>query len=112
VCEPIVRVRIETPADTVGAVLAAVGRLGGVLEPPSLLGDLSTIETVIPAARATDLQRQLPELTGGEGVLDSDFCGYQPVTGAPSSRPRTTANPLNRQEYMMHLARRTSSSTS
>jgi ribosomal protection tetracycline resistance protein len=86
VCEPIVRVRIETPAETVGAVLAAVARLGGVVEPLSLQGDLSTIETVMPATRADELQRQLPALTGGEGVLDSDFCGYQPVTGAAPSR--------------------------
>jgi len=108
VCEPIVRVSIETPAETVGAVLASVGRLGGVLEPLALLGDLSRIETVMPAARAHDLHRQLPALTGGEGVLDSDFDGYQPVGGAAPCRPRTTANPLNRQEYMMHLARRAS----
>ena len=39
------------------------------------------IETVLPAARAQDLQRQLPGLTGGEGVLDSSFAGYQPVSG-------------------------------
>jgi ribosomal protection tetracycline resistance protein len=83
VCEPIVQVSIETPTDTVGAVLASVARLGGVLEPPSLLGDLSTIETVMPAVRARDLERQLPALTGGEGVLDSDFCGYQQVSGTP-----------------------------
>jgi ribosomal protection tetracycline resistance protein len=86
VCEPIVRVRIETPAETVGAVLAAVGRLGGVVEPLSLQGDLSRIETVMPATRADELQRQLPALSGGEGVLESDFDGYQPVTGAAPSR--------------------------
>jgi ribosomal protection tetracycline resistance protein len=96
VCEPIVRVSIETPAETVGAVLASVARLGGVLEPLSLLGDLSTIETVMPAVRAHDLQRQLPALTGGEGVLESDFDGYQPVSGAAPTRRRTTPNPRDR----------------
>jgi ribosomal protection tetracycline resistance protein len=111
VCEPIVRVSLETPAATVGAVLAAVARLGGVLEPPSLLGDLSTIETVMPAARADDLQRQLPALTRGEGVLESDFGGYQPVSGTAPIRRRATADPLNRQEYLMHLARRATRST-
>ncbi len=111
VCEPIVRVTIETPSETVGALLASVARLGGVLEPLSLLGDLSTIETVMPAARADDLQRQLSALTGGEGVLESDFVGYQPVSGTAPTRRRTTADPLNRAEYMMHLARRASSRT-
>jgi len=93
VCEPIVRVSIETPSDTVGAVLASVARLGGVLEPLSLLGDLSTIETVMPATRAHDLQRQLPALTGGEGVLESDFHGYQPVSGTASIRRRSAQPP-------------------
>jgi ribosomal protection tetracycline resistance protein len=44
------------------------------------------IETVLPAARAQDLQQQLPGLTGGEGVLDSSFAGYQPVSGDQPSR--------------------------
>jgi ribosomal protection tetracycline resistance protein len=55
-----------------------------------------------------DLQRELSRLTGGEGVLESSFGGYQPVSGDQPTRPRTTANPLNLDEYMMHLARRVS----
>jgi ribosomal protection tetracycline resistance protein len=106
VCEPIVRVSVEAPADAVGPVLAAAARLGGVLEPLSLLGGLSRVEAVLPAARAHDLQRQLPGLTGGEGMLESSFCGYQPVSGAAPTRRRTTANPLSRPEYLMQLARR------
>jgi ribosomal protection tetracycline resistance protein len=112
VCEPIVQVSIETPADAVGAVLASVARLGGVLKPPSLRGDLSTIETVMPAARSDELQRQLPALTGGEGVLESTFAGYQPVVGEQPTRRRTTPNPLNLGEYTMHLAGRATRTTS
>jgi len=111
VCEPIVRVSIETPSDAAGAVLAAVARLGGVVGPLSLTGDLSTIETVMPAARAHDLQRQLPALTGGEGVLESNFGGYQRVSGTAPTRRRTTANPLDHQEYILHLARRATRAT-
>jgi ribosomal protection tetracycline resistance protein len=40
----------------------------------------------LPAVRAQDLQRQLPELTGGEGVLDSTFAGYRPVSGNQPTR--------------------------
>jgi ribosomal protection tetracycline resistance protein len=106
VCEPIVQVSVEIPTNTIGAVMAALARLGAAIETPSLEGKLSMIETVLPAARADDLQRQLPGLTGGEGVLDSSFAGYQPVSGASPTRRRTTANPLNRAEYMFQLARR------
>jgi ribosomal protection tetracycline resistance protein len=106
VCEPIVRVSLEIPADTIGAVMPALAQLGAAIKTPSLQGKLCTIETILPAARAHDLQRQLPRLTGGEGVLESGFAGYQPVSGDQPTRRRTTANPLNLDEYMMHLARR------
>jgi ribosomal protection tetracycline resistance protein len=106
VCEPIVRAGLEIPTDTIGAVMPALVRLGAAVETPSLQGKLSTIELVLPATRANDLQRQLPRLTGGEGVLESGFAGYQPVRGDQPTRRRTTPNPLNLGEYVMHLARR------
>jgi ribosomal protection tetracycline resistance protein len=86
VCEPIVRANVEIPASAIGAVMAALARLDAAVETPSLKGTLSMIETVLPAARAQDLQQQLPGLTGGEGVLDSSFAGYEPVSGDQPSR--------------------------
>jgi ribosomal protection tetracycline resistance protein len=79
VCEPVVRVRIEAPTGSVGATLAAIGRLGGVPGAPLLEGELTTVETTLSAGRAQDLQRELAGLTGGEGVLESEFAGYRPI---------------------------------
>ena len=42
---------------------------------------------------------------GGEGVLDSSFAGYQPVSGTAPTRRRTTANPLKLEEYMTQFSR-------
>jgi len=92
VCEPVVRARLEIPTTTIGAVLAVLARLGAVAQTPSLQGELATIETVLPAARVQHLQRQLPALTAGEGVLESDFGGYKAVSGAPPTRRRMTAS--------------------
>jgi len=103
VCEPIMRVGIEVPTDTVGVVLAAVVRLGGVVDMPSPRGSLSVIETLLPVARVQHLTRELPGLTGGMGVVETSFGGYQPVGGPPPIRQRTMANPLNREEYMMEV---------
>jgi ribosomal protection tetracycline resistance protein len=91
VCEPVVRAVLEVPTDTVGAVLPALARLGAAVTTPSPEGDVSTIEGVLPAARVDELQRQLPRLTRGEGVLDSSFAGYQPVSGDFPIRRRTSA---------------------
>lgn len=60
----------------------------------------------LPAGQARELQRQLAGLTRGEGVLESSFDSYEPVVGEPPTRPRTTPNPLNLDEYMAHLAGR------
>jgi len=92
VCEPMIRVSMEIPAGAVGAVLAAVARLGGTAGTPSPRGDLALLETLLPAARAQDLQRQLPGLTSGEGVAETSFGGYQPVSGPPPDRRRTGRN--------------------
>ena len=92
VCEPVLRVRLEMPTTTIGAILAVLARLGAVAQTPSLQGELATIETVLPAARVQHLQRQLPALTAGEGVLESDFGGYKAVSGAPPTRRRMTAS--------------------
>ena len=50
-----------------------------------------------------DLQARLPDLTRGEGVLESSFAGYRPVEGAPPSRPRTDHNPLDRTDYLRRV---------
>ena len=81
-CEPTVRVTLEVPTRVVGAVLPALSRLGAAVEPPSPRGELSTIVATMPVTGADELQRQLAGLTGGEGVLESTFAGYQPVTSA------------------------------
>jgi ribosomal protection tetracycline resistance protein len=106
VCEPVVRVRVEVPAESVGAVLAAVGQLGAPAEMDSLRGDLATVDTVLSILAAQDLQRQLSSLTSGEGVLETTFLGYEPVSGDPPTRRRKTVNALNREEYMLHVVSR------
>jgi ribosomal protection tetracycline resistance protein len=105
VCEPVLRVSLELPTETIGAALAALARLGAGAQAPSLNGELATIETVLSAARVRDLQRQLAALTAGEGVLMSDFAGYQPVSGTFPVRPRSGSNPLDREEYLRSVAR-------
>ncbi len=107
VCEPMLRLRIELPPHAVGAVLAAVAQLGGVVEPPAVAQEVARLDAVLPAARATDLQRRLAGVTGGEGVSEATFEGYQPVAADPPSRRRRTPSPLDLNGYLAHLAGQT-----
>jgi len=83
VCEPMIQVGLEIPAETTGSVLAAVARLGGSAGTAVLRADLAAVRTLLPAARAQDLQRQLPGLTSGEGVAETSFGGYRPLATQP-----------------------------
>jgi ribosomal protection tetracycline resistance protein len=82
VCQPMARVRLELPAPRMGDVLSALGRLGAATEMPLLDAELSVVAAVLPSAQVRSLQEQLPGLTGGEGVLDAGFGGYEPVHGS------------------------------
>jgi ribosomal protection tetracycline resistance protein len=106
VCEPIHRCHIEVPADTLGALLPALGRLGTVPDAIEGHGSSVRLEGMIPAGRVHELQTQLPGLTRGEGLLESAFAEYLPVRGTVPTRSRTDANPLNRKEYLRHVVGR------
>jgi ribosomal protection tetracycline resistance protein len=82
VCEPILRIRVEIPVASLGAVMAAARRLDATLEQPTARDDTATLEGELPAVRLSSLQRQLPGLTRGEGVLESSFSGYRPAVSA------------------------------
>jgi ribosomal protection tetracycline resistance protein len=86
VCEPMFRVRVETPTPAVGPVLAAAARLGGAVEPVETGDELSVVSATMATARVRELRRRIADLTGGEGVVESDFAGYRPVTGEPPRR--------------------------
>ncbi|MBD0328963.1 MAG: TetM/TetW/TetO/TetS family tetracycline resistance ribosomal protection protein [Thermoleophilia bacterium] len=106
VCEPVVRARLELPTAGIGAVMAMLTRLGAAVETPSPRGSVCSVEAVLPAVRVRDVQRQLAGASRGEGALEFDFAGYLPVAGDQPTRRRTTPNPLDREEYLLHLARR------
>jgi ribosomal protection tetracycline resistance protein len=99
VCEPVARLELGVPLQAIGSVLAAVSRLGGVGEAL----DAERAVARLPADRVRDLQRQLPGLTSGEGVLEAHPGGYRRVQGDPPVRPRTKPSPLNRKEYLRSL---------
>jgi ribosomal protection tetracycline resistance protein len=81
VCQPMARVRVEAPAGRTGDILSALARLGAAAPTPVLDGEVSVVTALLPSAQVRSLQEQLPGLTGGEGVLDSSFGGYEPVHG-------------------------------
>ena len=110
VYEPIHAFQVELPADTLAAVLPALGQLRAVPLATTVRGAVCVVDGEVPAARVHELQQLLPALTRGEGVLDSAFERYEAVRGPAPSRPRTDHNPLDRKEYLLRVVRRTGAS--
>jgi ribosomal protection tetracycline resistance protein len=106
VYEPIHRFHLEFPPDVLGRLLPALARLQAVAPTPALHGSSCTLEGDIPAARVHELRLELPALTRGEGVLESAFDRYRPVSGTIPTRPRSDHSPLNREEYLLRVAGR------
>ncbi|AKJ08989.1 GTP-binding protein [Streptomyces incarnatus] len=105
--EPVHRFRLQAPADTLGALLPVLARLGAVPETAGAPGAVCVLQGTVPAARVHELEQRLPGLTRGEGELETAFDHYAPVTHGPvPERPRTDHNPLNRKEYLLDMARR------
>jgi ribosomal protection tetracycline resistance protein len=104
VCEPILDFRLEFPADVLSPMMAVLRELHAQPGPPVMRGSTCTIKGVIRAARQHDLQARLPDTTRGEGILEFTFAGYLPAEGPPPSRPRTDRSPLNRTDYLRHIA--------
>ena len=96
VCEPVLRVTVEVPAPDAVAVVRLVTRWGAELVAQTAIGDLARLEVRLVATRLHDLQRQLPDLTGGEGTLEPGFDGYQPVHGRPPLRANACRNEQDR----------------
>ncbi len=86
VCQPMARARLELPAPRLGDVLSALARLGAATEMPLPGAELVAVTALLPSAQVRTLQEQLPGLTGGEGVLDTSFGGYEPVRGSFPAR--------------------------
>jgi len=108
VCEPIQHFRLDAPADTLGPLLPGLARLRAVPQVQLTHGTTSVLEGDIPAARVHELRQRLPALTRGEGIVETAFDRYEPVTGTIPTRPRSDDNPLNRHEYLKRVERRAS----
>lgn len=107
VCEPLVDLSLEVPASTAHGVLAALGRLGGRVTGQVTANELTRASAVLPAAGVASLQRQLPGLSMGEGILEQRPDGYQPVGGEhPPRRERSHPSPLDRDAWLAWLTGR------
>ena len=106
VCEPLHRFRLEAPSALLGTILPFLASFRAVPGSTTVADETAVLEGMVPAARVHALGRRIPGLTGGEGVLESAFDHFAPVSGGEvPERARWDANPLDRKEYLMRVQR-------
>ena len=80
-CEPIDRLTIDVPEESVGAVMGTIGSRKGDLVSMSNIGSRIRLEFLIPARGLFGYKNQFLTDTRGEGVMSSVFDSYQPYKG-------------------------------
>lgn len=80
-CEPIDRLTIDVPEESVGAVMGTIGSRKGDLVSMTNIGSRIRLEFLIPARGLFGYKNQFLTDTRGEGVMSSVFDSYQPYKG-------------------------------
>lgn len=101
VYEPMNRFELDIPPAILAQVIQALAAAEASLtSPPIPSAGTVRLKGLIPARCTFVFERQVPDLTGGEGAFVAEFGEYRVVQGVPPSRQRTDNNPLDRQEYL------------
>jgi elongation factor G len=80
VLEPIVKVEISTPSESIGDVTSDLStRRGRISGQDTLPGGRAQISALVPLAELQDYLSRLKAITGGEGTYTMDLSHYDPV---------------------------------
>jgi ribosomal protection tetracycline resistance protein len=90
VYEPVARLKVDMPSASGPGVGKLLGHLMARVDGQFSTPTTTTISARVPAANVAEIKQRLPGLTAGQGVLEIDFGGYEPVIGPPPERRRST----------------------
>jgi ribosomal protection tetracycline resistance protein len=89
VYEPMTRLKVDVPVPSGPGVGKLLGQLMARVDGQFSTATTTTISARVPAANVAEIKQRLPGLTAGQGVLEIDFGGYEPVIGPPPERRRS-----------------------
>ena len=80
-CEPIERLVVDVPAESVGSVIEKLGQRKADMVEMTPVGDRMKVEFLVPARGLFGYRNEFLTDTKGEGVMSSVFNSYQPYKG-------------------------------
>ncbi|RAX40025.1 elongation factor G [Rhizobium tropici] len=102
-CEPIEHFHIEIPATALTGAHSLLAKSGASVKKSLIDGGLARLEGIVASSMIQAIQRQLPGLSGGAGVLDHAFDHYAPLSGPHRVRERSATNPFDRADYLRRV---------
>ena len=85
-CEPVERLVVDVPSDSVGAVIEKIGARKGDLLEMTPVGDRMKLEFLVPSRGLFGYRNEFLTDTKGEGIMASVFDSYAPYKGDISRR--------------------------
>ena len=80
-CEPVERLVVDVPSDSVGAVIEKIGARKGDLLEMTPVGDRMKLEFLVPSRGLFGYRNEFLTDTKGEGIMASVFDSYAPMRG-------------------------------
>ena len=80
-CEPVERLVVDVPSDSVGAVIEKIGARKGDLLEMTPVGDRMKLEFLVPSRSLFGYRNEFLTDTKGEGIMASVFDSYAPMKG-------------------------------
>lgn len=102
VLEPLLNMRISAPTNLSGKIINEITRMGGEYDSPVIMGDTTTIESIVPAAQSMEFPVKLASMSSGKAVVNTSFHGYRECRdGKEHISPRRGVNPLDRSKWIL-----------
>ena len=90
-CEPVERLVVDVPGDSVGSVMQSMGQRKGEMVSMHPIGTRTRLEFLVPARGLFGYRGEFMTDTKGEGIMNSVFDSYKPYFG---DIPRRTVGSL------------------
>ena len=100
--EPVLKIRVNAPAELAGRIINEISRLGGEYDSPVIRGDIVSLEALVSAAQSMELPVRLASMSSGKAVYSAQFHGYRECRdGQIHENPRRGVNPLDRSRWIL-----------
>ncbi|MFB6362762.1 GTP-binding protein [Paenibacillus elgii] len=105
VYEPIHAFELTVPAAMMSKAIYKLSAIQAAVHETAMHNGMCLITGSIPVAATESFKRSLHAFTQGEGFMLVEPAGYVRMHGDVPTKARTDYNPLNRNEYLLHILR-------